>query len=349
MKILLITLEYPPILGGVSTYLTNLYAEAEDDVTIIAPPTYTFYAWWCWPHWLPFYFQLKKIVQTHRPDEIHVSHVLPVGQMALWIFKKFKIPYVIIFHGTDLLAAQAQPKKWERVKRIVKHASRIVVNSQATLRMFNGLIPERTDASVVPPGVERLQPGASDILQRNNLTGKQYILFLARLVERKGLLVACEALYKLIVANVDIHLVVAGEGPLRMRAEERVRELNIADHITFVGKVTNEEKAQLYSGAHLFWFPAQPTRGEWEGFGITSLEAQSMGCPVIVSNSGGLPESMIDGESGFAVEPTAEAFADATRRILHDSALWQKLRLGARAVAQGRTWEKSRALFFRKS
>lgn len=347
MKILLVTLEYPPIIGGVSTYLDELYSNSPHEVKVISPATHQFYVWWCWPRWLPFYFDLKKMVAAERPDQIHVSHVLPVGVMAQWIFKSLKVPYVLYFHGVDLQRAHAQPRKWKRVERVVRSAARIIVNSDATAQLYKEYLPNAQEPHVVRPGAPQVAAqatGVSDALRdKYALHGTRVILFLARLIERKGLFIALDAMKELMRNNIEATLVVVGDGPERGRAEKYVQEHELYNRVRFIGRIPNEEKWQWYSIAHLFWFPAVPLKGDWEGFGITSLEAQAHGCPVVVSNVGGLPESVQDGETGIVTEPTAEAFAAATEHILNDATVWQQMRAAARQFAAQRTWNVSRA------
>lgn len=351
MKILLITLEYPPIIGGVSTYLHELYQQTGHDVEVISPATDEFYVWWCWPRWLPFYFRLRKMIKEKRPDQIHVSHVLPVGIMAEWLFQSFKIPYVLFFHGTDLKTAAAQPRKWKRVVRITEKATTIIVNSNATKDLYRQLMPSGQEPIVIHPGAPVVTSTlnssvALDALrEKYALQGTRVILFLARMVERKGIFVALDAIAEVMKKNIEATLVIVGDGPMRARAEKRAQELQLYNRVRFVGRVETEEKWQWYSIAQLFWFPAQQVKNEWEGFGITSLEAQAHGCPVVVSAVDGLPESVDPDVSGIVCEPTAAAFAEATSLILQDAALWQRMRASAREFAAKHTWERARELF----
>jgi phosphatidylinositol alpha-1,6-mannosyltransferase len=349
MKILLITLEYPPIIGGVSTYLNELYTNLGDDVQIISPSNETFYVNWFWPRWIPFYLRLRKMVKENRPDQIHVSHVLPIGTMAYWLFKSFKIPYTIFFHGTDLKAARAQPRKIKRVQLIAKNAAKIIVNSSATAALYKEVIPSGKEPIIIRPGAPSAVSVKSDASEQLRvkyaLSGTRVILFLARLVERKGILVALDAIAEVMKRNIEATLVIVGDGPMRARAEKRAQELKLYNRVRFIGRVETSEKWVWYSIAHLFWFPAQEMKHEWEGFGITSLEAQAHGCPAVVSNVDGLPESVSAGISGVVCEPTAEAFAHVTADILQDAALWQQMRGAAREFAGAHTWDSARKEF----
>ncbi|MCX6780820.1 MAG: glycosyltransferase family 4 protein [Candidatus Magasanikbacteria bacterium] len=352
MKIFLITLEYPPIVGGISTYLHELYANSEHKVIVIAPTNYQFYSWWFWPRWIPFYFKLVKMVRVQKPDQIHVSHVLPIGIMAHWLKKKFKIPYVIFFHGNDLLSAHAQQGKWKRVVAIVQGAARVIVNSEATKKLYVELLSKSQEPFVVLPGVDIPATGASafvsgahQLLDTYALNGTRIILFLARLIPRKGVTVALDAMTLLMKENIEATLVIVGDGPERAAAEQHAQDLNLYNRVRFIGRVSDEQKWKWYSVAHVFWFPAQPIKNDWEGFGIASLEAQSAGCPVVVSNIGGLPESVENNVSGLICEPTAEAFAQTTAQLLNNAMLWQNMRAAARTFASKHSWKKSRDEF----
>ncbi len=347
MKILLITSEYPPIVGGVSSYLEQLYSNLDHEVTIIAPPAFNFQVNWMWPRWLPLYFQIKEFIKTNKPDQIHISHVLPMGQIAYWILKQYKIPYVIIFHGLDLITAAAQPKKWMRVEKIVAHASALIVNSNATGDLLKKLLPHAHKPIVIRPGVQirSIAPRAiEEFRSAQNLTGHRIILFLARLVPRKGVVVAVEAFYEIVRQNVEATLIIAGDGPERVPAEAAAARLGISDRIRFVGPVCETDKYLWYAVAHVFWFPAQPTENDWEGFGMTALEAQSFSCPVVVSNCGGLPETLMPDITGFVAEGTPQAFAEATLRTLNDASCWQRMRMAARTFAASQDWSTPRKI-----
>lgn len=349
MKILLVTLEYPPTIGGISTYLKELYKNFPGTVRVVSPHTHKMLTKFFWPHWLPFYFELKKIVALERPDEIHVSHVLPVGRLALWIFRSQKIPYRVIVHGTDILTARAQPRKWRSVLKILSRAKSCIVTSEATKKLFIDMCGSAVQEPVViTPGVA--VPAvphelAEELVVGHGLAGQRIILCVARLVPRKGVCVAVQALNLLLKIPVAASLVIVGAGPERERAELLAQQLGITDHVYFVGAASELEKWAWYKAARLFWFPAQLVAGEWEGFGITSLEAQASGCPAVVSNLHGLPETVIDGVSGFVVEPTAEAFAAHSMDILQNASLWQTMRQAARSVGVAQSWATQRQLF----
>lgn len=343
MNIVLATFEYPPIVGGVANYLDRLYNGLPLTVHIFSQRAARPYVWWMWPRWYPFYRALRAFIVEKRPDELHISHVLPVGRMAYWIKRSLGIPYVIFFHGTDLLAAHAQPRKWRAVQRIVAQARVCVVNSHATEKLFLQLFPNAQAPVTCAPGV-----AAPHVIDRGEqISDKPMILFLARLIPRKGLLVALEALHLLVRRAISVMLVVAGDGPERAAAQQYVAHHHLEPYVLFIGSVSDDKKWELFSRAHLFWFPAKEIAGEWEGFGITAREAQSVGCPAIVSNMHGLPETVVDWQTGRVVDATPEAFADATEEILGDAALWQRMRIAARTLVREQSVQAQQKQFMR--
>lgn len=345
MKILLLTLEYPPIVGGVSNYLHGLYdGLAGAEVRVLAPPSTKFYVNWFWPRWLPFYWHVKKMCREEQFDAVHVSHVLPLGTVGRWLLESLGVPFVLYVHGTDLLTAKMSGRRWRVAAANVAAAKVVIANSEATARLVRelGLAPQRLE--IVKPAVaaaaEHVAPKKIASLRAKFALAGRVILFAGRLVERKGLLVALAAMEKMAASNdfLDVILVVVGEGSEKDAALKFAREHNLLNRVRFVGAVGRAELAAWYATADLFWFPAQEVRGEFEGFGMTSLEAQQYGCPVVVSRRGGLPETLRDGATGAVVAGDAASFAVATGELLRAPEKLAQMRVVARSWAEPQTW-----------
>src|SRR3712207_1956205 len=124
-------------------------------------------------------------------------------------------------------------------------------------------------------------------------------------------------------------LVMVGDGPDRVEAQEEARQLGVADGVFFLGKI--DAVAPLLACAHLFLLPSNS-----ESFGLSALEALASGVPVVGSRAGGLPEVVSDGETGILC-PVGETdeMGEAAARILSDGALWD--RMSAAAAADART------------
>ncbi len=130
-------------------------------------------------------------------------------------------------------------------------------------------------------------------------------------------------------------LVIGGDGNHRPVLEKLARDLDIAGAIDFRGFISEEEKIRLYNEASVFVNPSLK-----EGWGLTSIEANACGTPVVAADSPGLRDSVRHGKTGLLVPPRdAPAFATAIRTVLEDAALASRLRDGARAWAAGHDWE----------
>src|SRR5690606_27832561 len=133
----------------------------------------------------------------------------------------------------------------------------------------------------------------------------------------------------------EARLVIAGDGSHRTALETLARDLDITDGVTFRGFISEDEKLRLYNEATVFVNPSLK-----EGWGLTSIEANACGTPVVAADSPGLRDSVKHGETGLLV-PAQDpgAFATAIRVVLEDAALAARLRDGALAWAAQHDWE----------
>ena len=130
--------------------------------------------------------------------------------------------------------------------------------------------------------------------------------------------------------EVPAVLVMIGDGPERVEAEAEARDLGIAEHVLFLGKI--DAIAPLLAGADLFLLTS-----DQESFGLSALEALASGVPVVGARAGGLPEVVTDGETGLlCAVGDVEAMAAAGVRLLTDAALWQQMSTAAAADARKR-------------
>jgi glycosyltransferase involved in cell wall biosynthesis len=147
------------------------------------------------------------------------------------------------------------------------------------------------------------------------------LVFAGRLGPQKDLGIALDAL----AAVVDVSLVVAGDGPEREALERRTAELGLAARVGFLGSVPRERVLRLFRAADASLLPSA-----WENFPHTVVEALAVGCPVIATAVGGVPEVVRDGENGLLVPPRdSAALAAAIARFSGDPEL--RVRLSAAA------------------
>jgi phosphatidylinositol alpha-1,6-mannosyltransferase len=167
------------------------------------------------------------------------------------------------------------------------------------------------------------------------LGSKKVIVSVGRLVHRKGQDVLIESMPEIIKSIDDVHLLLIGEGPYKQELEKRIKNLGLANRVTFVGRVQYADLPQYICVGDVFAMPSRSRLAglEVEGLGIVYLEASACGLPVIGGISGGAPDAVLQGETGFSVDGrSAHEVAEAIVRVLADKELAQ--RLGAR----GRQW-----------
>ena len=189
-----------------------------------------------------------------------------------------------------------------------------------------GLDPERVGvlpnpAPPIPPLPERVELRAELELDGNVL------VFAGRLGPQKAVGVLLEALGRV----PDVSLMIAGDGPERPALERRVGEHRLDERVRFLGTVPRETVLRLFRAADASVLPSA-----WENFPHTVVEALAVGCPVIATAVGGVPEVVRDGENGLLVPPgDAGALADAIERFFGDASLRERLHGGAAQSVDG--------------
>ncbi len=171
------------------------------------------------------------------------------------------------------------------------------------------------------------------------------VVFLGRLRKYKGAQHLIRAFPAVVAEVPDARLKIVGDGPYRGRLEALARSLGVRDRVEFLGALSHEEKVAALNGAQVAAAPSPK-----EGWGLTVIEANACGVPVVASRSPGLVESVRDGETGLLVpHGDAAALARATIRLLTDRALRLSMAAAGLDWAHGFTWERcyqdSRAVF----
>lgn len=162
------------------------------------------------------------------------------------------------------------------------------------------------------------------------------IVHLGRLRKYKGVDIVIESMKSVIKRVPSARLVIIGDGPYRNTLERKAESMNLGEAISFTGYMGGEEVVEYLNRSHLM-VNASPK----EGWGLTIVEANACGLPVVASDSPGLRDSVLDGKSGFLVPyGDREAFADRSVQLLEDEQLWQKMSWGALERVEELTWER---------
>jgi len=163
----------------------------------------------------------------------------------------------------------------------------------------------------------------------------------SRLVKYKGLQLAFKALRRITDGRPDVRLLVAGSGPYQQQLSRTAEKLGLSKNVSFLGSLSDQDKFKLYGKSRVAIYPSYR-----EGFGMSIIEANSVGTPVVGWNVPGSRDSIVDEATGLlAPFPDDEAFADHVNRLLSDDKKWFNLSNRACEWAQEHSWEKSAKQF----
>jgi glycosyltransferase involved in cell wall biosynthesis len=168
------------------------------------------------------------------------------------------------------------------------------------------------------------------------------ILFLGRLVEKKGAIYLIEAFAKVQRRFPHATLQVAGNGPLRGELEARAAALGVAGSTSFLGEVSEAAKLGLLRGRPVFVLPSVVARsGDVDGLPVTLLEAMAAGCPVLTTDAGGIRDLVDDGRNGLlARQRDAASLADGLETLLADAGKAHGLAEAGLRTAQAFDWKQ---------
>ena len=275
--------------------------------------------------WVPFMLSagrraVKKILKREHFDIVHIHWPIPMAFVGAPAFGK--MPVVFRFYSAEIVLAKRYPKIFSFfLKRYINKADAISSNSSYTASLIKNF---RADVEVIPDAnfFPNATPKFSEPL--NNTPKK--ILFVGRIVERKGVEYLVRAMPK-ILSRIDAELIVVGSGAILDELKSLAKKIGVGEKVHFTGLVSAEEKERYYKTCDVFVLPACFDRhGDTEGLGVVLLEALAYGKPVIASNVGGIPDIVKDEKTGLLVpEKDPDALADAIVRILTDKELYIKL------------------------
>lgn len=290
------------------------------------------------PYIISGFFKCIKICRKFKPDVIHAHWPFPHAYIALGAAKLFKIPLVLNFHGAELLLIRK--KKWVKplLKFAISQAQAVFANSSFTASKIKAL--RNVEIEWSPYGTT-LETGTGNA-EPHPVQGKFKILFVGRHIERKGIRYLIEAAKYLPRDQFEIRIVGVGDltEELKKLASESATP-NSAE-IIFTGKLSPEALANEYKTANVFTLPAiVDSKGDTEGLGVVLIEAMELGLPIVASNVGGIPDVVIDGETGILVpEKDPEALANAYKRLAAEPELVKLLLAGAqKRIAECFTWD----------
>lgn len=296
-------------------------------------------------------WETARLVRLRRFDVVMAQSWFPSGIAACWASGRYGVPYTVTVHGNEILHHRFRTPYWTGwMHRVFEAASAVLCVSSATAGKILSVLGAgetlERKIRVVRNGVDPdrfIAVAAPSVRGRYGLEGKKVILTLARLVERKGQDKLIEALPAIRREIPDVRYVICGKGSDEARLRRIAAEQGVSEEVVFAGFVPNEVRGAFYDACDIYAMPSReiPEKGDVEGFGITYLEANAFGKPVIGGRSGGVSEAVIDGLTGILVDPCdVEEIASACIRLLKDPDLSERLgRQGRDRVRQEFNWD----------
>ncbi len=365
--ILFITRNFSPALGGIETIaeeLTQHGIETGERVVLVhigqrpcspSPAGLLAYRHFPgtdrWPALFIATFVIPAMAIQYRPRLI-VNVQVTTGLGSLFASRLLGIPYVVLCMGLEILPGKSL--LWRGLRgRVLRGARRVISISRFTDSLAAGFGVKVENRRMVNPGT-RFFPDVSKSGGRSQVFGAGsetvfVCLSLSRLVPRKGMDIMIEAIAKVIEVRSDILYCIGGSGPDLPRLQALVEAKGLEKHVRFLGRIPDADMGRCYAQADLFVLPSRASLDppDVEGFGIVFLEAAACGTPSLGGASGGVPDAVLDGETGFLVDPEDPAnIAEKILLLMSDRNLLASLSTRARAHAEDSTWAKVRPRYF---
>jgi phosphatidylinositol alpha-1,6-mannosyltransferase len=294
------------MIGGLETLSYNLTTGYSGPKTIVALGRLQRHLVWFLP-----YTSLRVLLTGHRYDLVHVGDPmlsLPARLAhAVWGKK-----VVMCVHGLDLVY---DSKLYQAYLRAFIYADTYVAISAATRRLAEsrGLYPVTIITIGVANEFFKIQRHAdADPEVAAARKGRMVLLTTGRLIPRKGV----AWFVTNVLPHLDVLYVVVGGGRDYDRIKQAAEEAGVTDKLLLVWQPEQERLYKLFAAADVFVMPNIPIPNDVEGFGIVGIEAAASGLPVVASRLEGIPDAVVDGESGTLVEPAnAEAYVAAIEKL----------------------------------
>lgn len=362
-RTLLVTNDYPPQVGGIQRTLQALvdqmppgrvavFCPSDDDsVAFDAATGYEVFRQgerFLWPtHGVAE--RVAAAVRTFGAEVVLFGATYPLAMLGPGLAAR-GIPYLSAAHGFEYWLSVA-PGTHALMRFATARAARVVVMCSGFIaRVVRTAVPQGVPVSVMYPGadIERFRPDAptQDLRERHGVGDRPLVVCVSRLVARKGQDVLIRAMPAIRRRVPDAMLLIVGRGPYRRTLESMAADAPPGS-VIFAGQATEEDLPRYYRAGDVFAMPCRNRLGgfEVEGWGNVFIEAAACGRPVVVGDSGGARESLIDGETGLLVDGrNVPQVADAVSTLLVDPEL--ALGMGVRGrerVEASYTWPRAAA------
>ncbi|WP_343574914.1 glycosyltransferase family 4 protein [Pseudomonas sp.] len=365
-RILLITRNLPPLLGGMERLNWHLIDELRrandvqvigpDDAASLAPAGVTFQPVPLRPTWRFLIQAMLAAVQTARRWRPHAvlagsGLTAPIALLAARLCGARAVVYI---HGLDITTRH--PLYRALWLPAIRGMDAVICNSHSTWNFaLEAGVKEERLALVYPGAKTPIPQRPPEVLAafraKHGLAERPVLLSVGRLTSRKGLLeFVQQGLPKVVAQRPDTVLVIVGDAPkdaLHAHAHAQTREsileaaqhAGIGDAVRFIGAITDlDELCTAYQAADVHVFPVRSIPGDTEGFGMVAIEAAVNALPTVAFATGGIVDAVADGVSGYLVPP--HDYTELASRIVQVLEKPGALRTGCREHGQKFSWER---------
>lgn len=284
------------------------------------------------------YFWMKKVrgkinrfIRAAKPEILFCTNY---HKLFADILKTNKLPFLLYMHGEDVTAIvkTKNPLNKKRLQFLTERAKRIFFNSRYSMNLLEKFTDNSQNSfSVTGCGFPIDQIINDDLKaasrQKLGLNDEKILLTTSRLVIRKGIDTVLHAMPIIMKKFSNIKYLVVGDGPDKEKLIDLSKKLGIDNKVRFCGFVSEEIKKDCYLASDVYVMPSKfGDLGEVEGFGISFLEANAHGLPVIGSNVGGITDAVENGKNGFLVDPDdPNQLAEKVINLLNDPLRCQQM------------------------
>lgn len=359
-SVLLVTNDYPPRVGGIQRTLQALVDQLPPErVSVLAPAREGDAAFdaaaayrvlrqrepFLWPT-RDVARHVRRAVADVEAQVVLFGATYPLALLGPGLARA-GTPYLSAAHGFEYWLSLV-PGTHALMRHATSRAARVpVMCSEFIARRVRTAVPAEVPVSVLYPGadIEAFRPDlvTADLRERHRIGDRPLIVCVSRLVARKGQDVLIRGMERVRRRVPEAVLLIVGGGPYRSALESMAAGAP-AGSVVFAGQVTEEELPRYYAAGDVFAMPCRSRLGglEVEGWGNVFIEAAACARPVVVGDSGGARESLIDGETGLLVDGTdVDRVAEAVADLLADPARARAMGLAGRArVERDHTWPR---------
>lgn len=284
---------------------------------------------------IPYTDELLNVFKLEKPDVIHAHHAFsPISLFSLAIGKKLKIKTVLTNHSIQFLYDVAY--LWKPfsyllfpLTQYINYADKIIAVSKAAAIFMSHFANKYVE--VIPNGVN-----VWEFAPKTKFFDGKSILFVGRLVYRKGIHRLLNVMVNVVKENSEAKLVIVGSGYLSSTIKLAVKTLKLQDNVILKGKLSKNELIEEYRRANVFILPSV----FGESFGIVLLEAMASKTPIVAVSQGGVKEIIRNWETGLLVEGgnKVKDLAKNVNLLLMDKTLSERIASNAFNEVQKYDW-----------